>query len=52
MVYQTWLKRLPGFTWLSWPSFILGLVESFTYGWYVVLVFAPLYNFFAARFGR
>ncbi len=48
-MYQTWLKLLPGFTWLSWPSFFLGLVESFAYGWYVALVFAPLYNFFAAR---
>ncbi len=40
---------LPGFKLLSWPSFFLGLVESFAYGWYVALVFAPLYNFFAAR---
>ncbi len=48
-MYQTWLRLLPGFTWLSWPSFFLGLVESFAYGWYVALVFAPLYNFFAAR---
>jgi hypothetical protein len=41
----------PGFTWLNWPSFFLGLVETFAYGWYVALVFGPLYNFFAARFG-
>lgn len=34
-MYETWLKFLPGFTWLSWPSFFLGLVESFAYGWYV-----------------
>ena len=40
---------LPGFTLLSWPSFFLGLVESFGWGWYVALVFGPLYNFFAAR---
>jgi hypothetical protein len=40
---------LPGFKLLSWPSFFLGLVESFGYGWYVALVFGPLYNFFAAR---
>lgn len=48
-MYETWLKLLPGFTWLTWPSFILGLVESFAYGWYVALVFAPLFNFFAKR---
>ncbi len=49
-MYETWLRFLPGFTWLSWPSFALGLVESFGYGWYVALVFAPLFNFFATRF--
>ena len=40
---------LPGFTLLSWPSFFLGLAESFGWGWYVALVFGPLYNFFATR---
>ena len=48
-MYQNWLKLLPGFTWLSWPSFLLGLGESFGYGWYVALIFGPLFNFFAAR---
>jgi 2TM family of unknown function (DUF5676) len=48
-MYKTWLKLLPGFTWLSWPSFFLGLVESFAYGWYVALIFGPLFNFFAKR---
>lgn len=47
-MYKTWLKLLPGFTWLSWPSFFLGLGESFAYGWYVALVFCPLFNFFAS----
>ena len=40
---------LPGFKLLNWPSFFLGLIESFGYGWYVALIFGPLYNFFAAR---
>jgi hypothetical protein len=40
---------LPGFKLLTWPSFFLGLIESFGYGWYVALVFGPLYNFFATR---
>ncbi len=48
-MYQTWLGLLPGFTWLSLTSFMLGLVESFAYGWYVALVFAPLFNILAAR---
>lgn len=48
-MYETWLKLLPGFTWLTWPSFFLGLVESFAYGWYIAIVFGPLFNFFAKR---
>jgi hypothetical protein len=40
---------LPGFRLLSWPSFFLGLAEVFVFGWYIGLVFGPLYNFFALR---
>ncbi len=47
---RTWALLLPGFKWLSWPSFFLGLAETFAYGWYIALVFAPLYNFFAGRY--
>jgi hypothetical protein len=43
--------RLPGFTRLNWPSFAPGLVETFAYGWYVALIFAPLFNVFSARLG-
>jgi hypothetical protein len=42
---------LPGFALLRWNSFALGLVESFAWGWYIALVFGPLYNVFAARIG-
>ena len=40
---------LPGFTLLSWQRFVLGLVESFTWGWYIAIVFGSIYNFFARR---
>jgi len=40
---------LPGFQLLNWQSFALGLVESFIWGWYIAIIFVPLYNFFAAR---
>lgn len=50
-MYPTWQHLLPGFTWLTWWSFVLGLVETFAYGWYVALVFVPLFNVFAARLG-
>jgi 2TM family of unknown function (DUF5676) len=48
-MYQTWQKLLPGFTFIGWGSFFLGLVESYAYGWYATLIWVPLYNVFAAR---
>ena len=51
-MYETWLKLLPGFTWLTWPSFFLGLAESFAYGWDIALIFGPLFNFCVSRFSR
>lgn len=45
-LHRPWLEFLPGFTWLSWPSFLLGAGESFAFGWYIGAVFVPLYNFF------
>ena len=42
---------LPGFTWIIWPSFAIGLAWAFAYGWNVALVFVPLHNFFASRGG-
>jgi len=48
-MYQAWIRLLPGFTWISWGTFFLGLVESFLYGVYFALVFVPLYNFFKLR---
>ena len=43
---------LPGFELLTWQSYFLGLIESFVWGWYIALVFGPLYNFFSRRLGR
>jgi len=48
---SAWSVLLPGFTWISWPSFFLGLAETFAYGWYFALIFGPIYNFFASRSG-
>lgn len=41
---------LPGFTWLTWPSFFIGLVWSVVFGWYVALVFGALFNWSSGRF--
>ena len=51
-MYQAWQKLLPGFEWISWKSFLLGLVESYGYGWYFTLIWVPLYNVFAAKASR
>ena len=40
---------LPGFEFLSRKTFILGLIQSLGWGWYVARIFGPLYNFFALR---
>jgi hypothetical protein len=48
-MHQLLAQLLPGFTWITWPSFFLGLIWSLVLGWYVAVVFAPLFNFFAAR---
>ena len=51
-MYGVWLKLLPGFEWITWMSFIRGLAESFSYGWYFALIWVPLYNFFLFSFVR
>lgn len=48
-MYRSWVMLLPGFHWLSWGSFALGLLEVLVYGVFVGLVFAPSYNFFLVR---
>lgn len=50
-IHLVWFQFLPGFVWLTWPSFFLGLIEVIGYGWCIALVFGPLYNFAAARLG-
>jgi hypothetical protein len=46
---MAWLRLL---TWISWSSFLLGLVVSYGYGWYVALIWVPLYNVLTARAAR
>ncbi len=48
-MHRPWLQFFPGFEWLTLTGFLIGLVESFLYGWYVAVIFVPLYNFFIAR---
>ena len=51
-MYRAWVDLLPGFHWISWGSFAIGLAETSVYGILFGVVFAPLYNFFLVRVGR
>lgn len=42
---------LPAFKWISLEAFLLGLIESFLWGFYVGIVFVPIYNFFQKKWG-
>jgi hypothetical protein len=48
-MHSAWQRLLPGFVWLTWGSFLLGLVESYAYGWYFTLIWVPLYNVLSTR---
>lgn len=43
-MHTVWERLLPGFVWISFGSFVLGLVESVAYGWYLALIWVPIYN--------
>lgn len=48
-MYSAWLKLLPGFEWITWKSFFLGLLESYLYGWYITLIWVPIYNYVGSK---
>ncbi len=48
-MFQSWQKLLPGFQWISWRSFFLGVIESYGYGWYITLIWVPIYNVLSLR---
>ena len=49
--HRTLELLLPAFRWISWGSFMLGLVETFVFGAYAGWLLASLHNFFARRWG-
>jgi len=48
-MYQSWQALVPGFVWLSWKSFFIGLIQAWAYGWYFALIWVPIYNFVALK---
>lgn len=49
---RAWSLLLPGFTWLTPSSFLLGLAESFIWGMLLGIIFVPIYNYFNERFAE
>ena len=45
-MYKLWEILLPGFTWISWGSFFIGLIGLVGYGIYISAIFVPVYNYF------
>ena len=39
-------SSMAGFEFGTLTGFLIGLVESYLYGWYIALLFVPLFNFF------
>lgn len=44
-----WELILPDYEFISWGSFLLGLVEAFVGGFLTAVIFVPIYNTFAGR---
>lgn len=40
---------LPGYTFISWSAYFLGLVEIFVGGILTAVILVPIWNFFATR---
>lgn len=48
-MYPSWQVLLPGFEWISWNSYFLGLIESYAFGWYLALIWVPIYNLITGK---
>lgn len=44
-MHEAWSAFLPGFNW-SVLGVLIGLLGAYLYGWYIALVFVPLFNLF------
>lgn len=50
-MHAVWEPLLPGFRWLTLPSFIIGFVETILYGFYVSSIFVPSFNWATKLWG-
>ncbi|HEX9596719.1 MAG TPA: hypothetical protein VF982_07575 [Anaerolineales bacterium] len=49
VMQKAWEFLLPGYTFISWGAFLIGLVESFIGGFLTAVLFVPIYNYFHSR---
>ena len=49
VMHKAWELILPGYTFISWGAFLIGVVESFVGGFLTAVLFVPIYNFFRRR---
>ena len=47
-MYQLWQGLLPGFSW-SVVGLFIGLVETALYGFYIAVIYVPVYNYLQRR---
>jgi hypothetical protein len=50
-LHQALEQVLPGFKWLTFGGFLIGLVWSFVYGLYAGWLFSVVYNWLHRRWG-
>lgn len=48
-MHEAWSPLLPGFHFISFQSYLIGLVEVYAYGWFIAALFVPLLNYFTKR---
>ena len=46
---KAWQGLLPGLQQISFGSFLLGVVETYVFGWYIALIWVPIYNVVTLR---
>ncbi|MFH1185526.1 MAG: hypothetical protein V1755_10880 [Chloroflexota bacterium] len=49
VMQKAWELLLPGFTFISWGTIFVGLVESFIGGFLTAAVFVPVLNYLVGR---
>lgn len=49
-MYHLWEMILPGFTWLTTTSLLVGILLIFIGGFYVAYILVPLFNYFDTKY--